>query len=97
MRNLEQIKQVIDQHREELEQKFKVKTVAVFGSYVRKEQKQQSDIDILVDFTAPVSLLHIVSLENYFSDILGMKADVVPKKNIRKELKDIILNEAIAL
>lgn len=97
MRNLEQIKKVIDQHREELESKFKVKTIAIFGSYVRKAQKEKSDIDILVEFKTPVSILHIVSLENYFSDILGIKADVVPKKNIREELKETILKEAIAV
>ena len=44
-----------------------------------------------MDFEKPVSLLQIVSLENYLTDILGVKADVVPKKNIRKELKESIL------
>lgn len=97
MRNLDQIKKVIKQHREELEKNFKVKTIAIFGSYVRNEQKGKSDIDILVEFKTSVSLLHIVSLENYFSDILGIKADVVPKKNIRKELRETIIKEAFAL
>ncbi len=54
-------------------------------------------IYILVEFKEPVSLLHIVSLENYLSDILEIKADVVPRKNIREELKTIILKEAVAI
>jgi uncharacterized protein len=97
MKDLDQIKKVIKQHREEIEKNFKVKKIAIFGSYVRNEQKGRSDVDILVEFNVPISLLHIVSLENYFSDILGIKADVVPKKNIRKELRETIIKEAISL
>ena len=95
MKNLKQIREIIEQHRKELESKFKIKSIAIFGSYVRSDQKEKSDIDILVEFGTQVSLLHIVSLENYLSDILGIKADVVPKKNIREELKETILKEAI--
>jgi len=97
MKDLEKIKETIRQHRQELEQKYKVKTIAIFGSYVRGEQKRKSDVDILVEFEKSVSLLHIVSLENYLSDILGIKVDVVPKKNIREELRDAILSEAIPI
>ena len=97
MRDIKELKKVIREHRQDLEQRFKVKTIAVFGSYVRNEPKKESDIDILVEFNSPVSLLHIVSLENYLSDILGIKADVVPKKNIRKELRENILKETISV
>ncbi|MGB9749840.1 MAG: nucleotidyltransferase family protein [Caldisericia bacterium] len=97
MKDINEIKKIIEKHREELRRRFKVEKISIFGSYARKEQKEKSDIDILVEFNAPISLLHIVSLENYLSDILGIKADVVPKKNIRKELKDTILKEAISL
>lgn len=95
MRDLEDIKEIIRQHKKELRERYKVKAIAIFGSYVRGEQKEDSDVDILVEFTDPVSLLHIVSLENHLSDILGIKVDVVPKKNIRIELKDTILKEAV--
>ena len=95
MKTLEEIKETIKQHRQELEEKYKVKNIAIFGSYIRGEQNKKSDIDILVEFIKPISLLHIVSLENYLSDILAVKVDVVPKKNIRKELKDAILKEAV--
>ena len=95
MKRIEGLKGIINQHRQELEDKFNVKNIAVFGSYVRDEQKEGSDIDILVEFFKSVSLLHIVSLENYLSDIIGIKVDVIPKKNVRKELKEAILKEAI--
>ncbi len=97
MKTLEEIKKIINSHRTELEERFKVKSIGIFGSYVRGEATPESDIDILVEFTGPVSLLHIVSIENYISDILGIKADVVPVKNVRKELKGYILKEAISI
>jgi len=95
MKNLNEIKKIINEHRLILEERFKVKTIGIFGSYVRGEQKEKSDVDIIVEFKEPVSILHIVSLENYLSDILGIKADVIPKRNIRKELENNILKETI--
>ncbi len=95
MKTLDEIKQILTKHKKGLEEKYRVIEIGIFGSYVKREQKAASDIDILVEFEKPVSLLNIVSLENYLSDILGIKVDVVPRKNIREELKDSILKEAI--
>jgi len=95
IRSLEEIKKILVKQKSELHDKYSVIEIGIFGSYVREEQKEASDVDILVEFEKPVSLLQIVSLENYLSDILGVKVDVVPKKNIRKELKDYILKEAV--
>ena len=97
MTTLDKIKQILTESKEELKVKYKVNGISIFGSYAKGEQKDTSDIDILVEFEQPVSLLQIVSLENFLSDILGIKADVIPKKNIRKELKEFILNEAILI
>lgn len=95
METLDEIKGTLRKQKEELKEKYKVKEIGIFGSYVKGEQKETSDVDILVEFEKPVSLLRIVSLENYLSDILGVKVDVVPKKTIRKELKEFILKGAI--
>ena len=95
MKKLEELKKIISEHKQGLEQKYKVKRIAIFGSYVRNQQKEESDVDILVEFNEPVGLIHLVSLENYLSDILGIKTDVIPREDIRKELKDVILKEAI--
>ena len=95
MKTLDEIKQILAEHREKLKEKYRVIEIGIFGSYVKGEQKEESDVDVLVEFETPVSLLHIVSLENHLSDILGIKVDVVPKKNIRAELKDSIIREVI--
>ena len=97
MKKLEEIKSILVQHKDELRERYGVREIEIFGSYIRAEQRDTSDLDILIDFERPVSVLHIVALENYLSDLLEVKVDVVPKKNIRKELKEIILSEAIVI
>jgi hypothetical protein len=84
-------------HKRDLQQQYKVKSIAIFGSYIRGQQNEESDLDILVEFTSPVSLLHIVSLENHLTDILDVQVDVIPRKSIREELRGTILREAVPL
>ncbi len=95
MKTIDEIKDLISINKEILKERYKIKEISIFGSYIRGEQIETSDIDILVDFERPVSLLHIISFENYLSDLLGIKVDVIPKRNIRKEIKQDILKEAI--
>jgi len=54
-------------------------------------------VDILVSFYEPISLLKLVSLENFLTDLTGVKVDIVPKEDIRPELKERILGEVIYL
>ncbi len=84
-------------HKRDLLQQYKVKSIAIFGSYIRGQQNEESDLDLLVEFSSPVSLLHIVSLENHLTDILDVQVDVIPRKSIREELRDTILREAVPL
>lgn len=97
MKTVKEIKEILASHKEELEREHKVREIGIFGSYVRGEEKADSDADILVEFGEPVSLLELVGLEVYLSKILGIKVDVVPKEDIRPELKQAILKEAIYL
>jgi len=97
MKTLEEIKSIINQHRNILADKYGVAVVGLFGSYVRDEQKMESDIDLLADILRPISLLELAGAEIYLGEILGAKVDLVPKRSVRKELKAIILEEAIAL
>jgi predicted nucleotidyltransferase len=92
---LDEVKHLIEVHKNELKITFFVKEIGIFGSYVREEQRGTSDVDILVEFDRPVSLLKLVSLENFLSDLLGLKVDVVPKGDVRPELKEQILSEAV--
>ncbi len=97
MAKLDKIKKIINEHRQELKEKYKITEIGIFGSYVRGEQKRRSDIDMLVEFGEPVSLLDLVGAENYLKKILKMKVDLVPKEDVRPELKEIILKETVLI
>ncbi len=97
MRDVETIKRLLLQNKDELSQKFEVKTIGVFGSYVRGEQKLSSDVDILVEFQEPVGLFEFMKLENYLSDLLGVKVDLVSKKALKPHIGENIMQEVIMI
>lgn len=96
-KTLEEIKKILKENQAVLREKFKVKEMGIFGSFVRGEQKKRSDVDILVEFEEVISLLKLAGLENFLTDLIGIKVDVVPKEDIRPELKKRILEEVIRL
>jgi predicted nucleotidyltransferase len=96
-KSLDEIKDILNKHREELRQKYNITEMGIFGSYVRGEQKKRSDVDILVEIGVPVSLLTFVGIENYLAKILKTKVDLIPKDSIRPELKERILKEVVYL
>jgi len=97
MKTLEEIRGIVRQHRNVLADKYGVAVVAIFGSYVRDEQKRGSDIDLLAEILRPISLLELAGAEIYLSEILGAKVDLVPKRSVREELKETIFQEAVTL
>lgn len=80
-----------------MRKKFKVKSLSVFGSYLRGEQDKESDIDILVEFSSTIDLFQFMELENFLSDILGIKVDLVMKDTLKPRIKDGILKEAFSI
>ncbi|MCM8820343.1 MAG: nucleotidyltransferase family protein [Candidatus Omnitrophica bacterium] len=97
MKTLQEIKEIIQKHKGELQEKYKIKEIAIFGSYVRNEQKKRSDVDILVDFYELPDLLKFIEIERYLEEILGIKVDLVRKPALRAELRDKILSEAVEI
>jgi len=94
MKNIKEIKKIIKQHKKELEEKFKVKAIAIFGSYIRDEQTPQSDIDILVEFKEPVGFLFI-HLADYLEEVLGVKVDLLTPDSIKPNRRKYILKELV--
>ncbi len=70
MKTIEEIKKKIREDQQIYKDQYKVKELKIFGSYVKNEHTETSDLDMLVEFEQPVSLLHLVSLENYLTDTL---------------------------
>lgn len=80
-----------------LAEQYNVATLEVFGSYVREEQRKNSDLDILVTFNKAPSLLKFVRLENFLSDMLGVKVDLVMKDSLKPAIGKNILREAVSV
>ncbi len=97
MKNVEVIKHTLFGHKAELKGRFEVKNIGVFGSYVRGEQKGSSDVDVLVEFDDPIGLFEFMKLENYLSDLLGVKVDLVSKKALKPHIGERILEEVIMI
>jgi len=86
MRNLEEIKEILRDHFEELRREFGVKSLAVFGSYARRENTGISDIDILVEFDKPIGL-KFIELADYLEKILGIKVDLLTLNALKEKPK----------
>jgi predicted nucleotidyltransferase len=83
------------EHLPELAEKYHVRTLEVFGSYVRNEQTATSDLDVLVTFGRTPTLFSFIELENHLSDILGVKVDLVMRDSLKPRLQRRILSELV--
>ena len=77
--------------------KYKVTRAGVFGSYARGEQKQNSDVDILIEIGDWADLVELIRLKKLIEKKINKKIDLVEYGNIRKEIKENILNEEISI
>jgi predicted nucleotidyltransferase len=76
-------------------EKFKVKEIGIFGSYARGEEGKRSDVDLLVEFTQPISLIDFMKVENYLTDAIGIKVDLVMKDVLKPRIGRHILSEVV--
>jgi len=82
----------------DLRARYGVRSLGVFGSYVRGEQGPGSDLDLLVEFDdRPLSLFDFVRLENEVSDALNLKVDLVEKRALKPHIGQHILAEVVAV
>ncbi len=95
MDKIDDIKKKLSAGKYDLKQGFKVNNLGIFGSYARGEQTIESDLDLLVEFSVPVSLIEFMHLENYLSDILGIKVDLVMKTALKPHIGKHILEEVV--
>ena len=93
MKTRKEIEETLKKHKPSLRERFKVKEMGVFGSYVRGEQKEDSDIDVLVEFEEPIGLLEFTALERNLSEIMGEQVDLVMKTALKPRIGKHILKE----
>jgi len=95
MKTLAEIRVILHSHESALRRRFGITELSVFGSVVRGEADEDSDVDILATFSVPVGLLKLIDAEYYLSDLLGSKVDLIPSDEVRPELQDRIFREAV--
>lgn len=92
---LQKIMEILRKNLPDLAAQYNVATLEIFGSYVRHEQRKNSDLDILVTFNKPPSLFKFVRLENHLTDILGVRVDLVMKDSLKPAIGKNVLREAV--
>ena len=96
-KSLDEIKEIIKKHKDELKEKYSVKEIGIFGSFARGEATEDSDIDILVEFEKPIGLFKFLELEEYLSNLIGREVDLVSKKALKPHIGKHILEEVVTI
>ena len=91
----DQILQVLKKEFPLLKEKFGVRRIGLFGSYAKREETEGSDIDLLVEFERPIGFFKFIELENYLSEKLGFKVDLVTPDALKPRIKPYVLKEVI--
>ena len=94
MLGLEEVEKLLKENKEHLFQEYPIKELAIFGSVARKEATEESDIDILVEFSEPIGF-EIVDLVEELETLLDHKVDLVSKKAIRPRLMSYITKDLV--
>ncbi len=97
MKTKESIIKTIKELKQNLQEKYKIKEIGIFGSIIREEEREISDIDLLVDFKEDADLFDLIGLSLFLEEKLHRRVDIVPKRVLREEIKNSVLKEVITL
>jgi uncharacterized protein len=86
---------LLNEHSAQVRQRFGARRLALFGSAARDELRDDSDIDVLVDFEGPATFSGYMGLKFYLEEVLGRPVDLVTETGLRKEIRSRIHKEAI--
>ena len=91
----EQIIKQLQIHKSELQKKFPLASIALFGSFARNEQTPSSDVDILVEFNGPIGWEIVDLLEELEKIFVGQKVDLISRRGIKPNLWPYIEKDLI--
>jgi len=97
MNALEEVIGKLRRMQPDLRRRYPIREIGVFGSYVRGEQAEGSDLDILVSLDEGIGLIGLAGLQQDLSDALGLKVDLVIKGSLKRRIGQRILSEAVML
>ena len=92
----ELIKQKIRENIDAMPRGESVLSLALFGSYLHGNAREDSDVDVLIDFdpAAHISLFDLAHMLQYLEDATGKKIDLVPKRSLSKYFRDEVIAES---
>jgi hypothetical protein len=93
--NRDRILSLLKQNAGEIQRRFSVKHLSLFGSAVHDALRTDGDIDILVEFEGPATFSGYMGLKFHLESLLGRPVDLVTGKGLRKELRPSVEKEAI--
>jgi predicted nucleotidyltransferase len=96
-KDLQEILSALRQLLPYITQKYQVSSIEVFGSYVKNQQRSNSDLDILVSFSNIPGMIKFLELKNFLSDQLNVNVDLVMKDSLKPVISQYILNESVAV
>ena len=94
MHTLQSILQTLRQHKPELQRKYPVSAIGVFGSYARGEATDESDIDIAVEISGTMGL-NFIAMADEIEELFGIKTDVVPMRSIKPEYLQYVKKDIV--
>lgn len=92
--NLDSVRRILEQHQDELDS-MGVASLRVFGSVARREERPDSDVDMLVEFSQPTGLFGLIRLRLWLEDRLGCPVDLGTPESLRSTIRDAALSEAV--
>lgn len=87
--------QTIRQHNAELEEKFGVKSLLLFGSMARNESSRTSDVDLLVEFNRPVGYFGLFALQDHLEELLSCKVDLGTIDSLKPYIRERVEGELV--
>jgi len=88
------IEQILREHQPRLRRNFKVREIGIFGSYATDQANEESDVDLLVEFSEPVGW-EFTDVHDYLEQILGRKVDLATVGALKPQLRDSIMRQVV--
>ncbi len=95
MRTKEEIINILKKELSFLKEKYGVKKIGVFGSYSKEMQNEKSDVDILVKFEKPIGFFDFIMLEDYLTEKLKIKVDLVTEDALKPTIRSYVMKEVM--
>lgn len=93
MKEIKEIIAILEKEKGYLRREYGVKDIGIFGSRLKGESSEESDLDVLIDFEREIGLIKFMKIENYLSEVLGVRVDLVMKDALKPHIGKEILRE----